>query len=98
MTEEVLTFDGDTFDPERDGVRLTKQHRDVWRYMQDERWHTLSAVSHGTGHPEASVSARLRDLRKRRFGGHTVERRYVTHGIWAYRLVSNPDVSVSCDR
>ena len=38
-----------------------------------------------TGDPEASVSARLRDLRKKRFGSHIITRRYVSDGLWQYR-------------
>ena len=34
-----------------------------------------------------SVSADLRNLRKERFGGRTVDRRYVKNGIYEYYLV-----------
>jgi hypothetical protein len=37
--------------------------------------------------PESSVSARLRDLRKPRFGGYQVERKYVFKGCFAYQLI-----------
>ena len=84
-----MLFDGETFAPERDGVRLTRQSKDVWRPMQDGAWRTLGEISAGTGHPEASVSARLRDFRKRRFGSHTVERKYLGSGLYAYRLVAD---------
>jgi hypothetical protein len=83
-------FGGSTFNPSRDAVRLTKQWGDVWRYMRPGNWRTLDQISRATGHPEASVSARLRDFRKKRFGGHTVERRYVFNGLWEYRLILNP--------
>lgn len=77
---------GVTFDPDRDGARLNRQMRDVFRVVADEAWHTLPGLSRATGHPEASISARLRDLRKPRFGGHVVERTYLGEGLWAYRL------------
>lgn len=35
---------------------------------------------------EASISARLRDLRKPNFGGYTVERRRVEGGFYEYRV------------
>ena len=89
-----LNFDGDTFDPERDAVRLTRQFWDVWAVMRDGQWRTLSRISALTAHPEASVSARLRDYRKKRFGSHTVERQYITDGLWEYRIVPNPHVTV----
>lgn len=86
---------GSTFSHPLDYVRLNKQADDVWRIMRDGRWHTLSGLSRLTGHPEASVSARLRDFRKERFGSHVVERERLTAGLWRYRLVPNPDVTVA---
>ena len=35
---------------------------------------------------QAGVSARLRDLRKAKFGSQTIEKRYVANGLWVYRL------------
>jgi len=37
--------------------------------------------------PEASVSARLLDLRKPTIGGHVIVRLYVRRGLHEYRLV-----------
>lgn len=39
--------------------------------------------------PEASVSARLMDFRKARFGSHYVDQEYVLMGLWKYRLTVN---------
>lgn len=75
--------DGETFDAARDGKRLNAQASDVFRLMQDGKWRTLSEIADATGHPEASVSARLRDLRK---VGYTVDREYVSRGLWRYRV------------
>jgi len=80
-------FDGVTFDPERDEERLNRQMRAVARFMSDGRVHTLFEIEEATGFPQASVSARLRDLRKPRFGKRTVERHYLGQGLWGYRLV-----------
>lgn len=79
--------DGETFDKDRDLERLNKQARAVYDYMQHGEWRTLADISHNTGHPEASVSARLRDLKKPALGGLNVERRYIANGLWQYRLV-----------
>lgn len=82
-------FDGITYSPEHDGRRLTKQLQAVQKLMSDGRWRTLPAISRIVGAPEASVSARLRDLRKPKFGGFTVERRSQgdrTRGLFEYRL------------
>lgn len=83
-------FDGKTYVPELDHDRLGKQLRAVFEFMLDGRWHTLREVSQGTGHPEASVSARFRDFRKPRFGRFTLETDRVgpgKSGLHKYRLV-----------
>lgn len=85
----MAAFGGATFDAERDENRLTRQKRDVWLFMKDGEWHTLPEISEATGHPEASISARLRDFRKPKFGSHTVQREYVERGLWQYRLIPN---------
>lgn len=51
-------------------------------------WTTLAALSASTGFPEASVSARLRDLRKPKFGGHSIEKRRVGRNQFEYRMAS----------
>lgn len=80
-------FDGATFDPSRDGARLAEQAQAVFAIMKDGQFRTLSHISRMTGAPEASVSARLRDLRKPRFGGHTVNRQYLRRGLYQYQLL-----------
>lgn len=84
---QVSWFDGATFDKDRDGVRLTGQLARVRYAMGDGRWHTLAQLARDTGGSEASVSARLRDLRKPRFGAFDIERRHVEGGLWEYRMV-----------
>ena len=94
MVEQTLIdFDGKTYDPKLDKVRLNKQLTRVFQFMKDEQWLTLRELAYATFYPEASISARLRDLRKDRFGAHTVERRRRTDGggTWEYRLVVNQD-------
>ena len=85
---QLMTFDGGTFSENLDGDRLRVQLHAVWVFMFDERWHTLHEVSVAIGAPEASVSARLRDFRKPKFGGHIVERQRVPNGngLHIYRL------------
>jgi hypothetical protein len=85
MTQPTF-FDGRTFVQSRDGDRLGKQMAAVMREMGDREWHTLEGLSRATGASEASVSARLRDARKSRFGGHVIEREYVRRGLWQYRM------------
>ena len=64
-------------------VQLNK----VREVMSDGLWHPLSVISARTGYSESSVSARLRDLRKPQYGGHTVERRSAGKGLFEYRMV-----------
>ncbi len=56
-------------------------------------WRTLAEIRQATGFPEASVSAQLRHLRKRRFGAYIVEKRRQEPdgGTWEYRVrISEP--------
>jgi hypothetical protein len=78
--------DGVTFSPAHDTARLNDQLKRVMRLMLGGGWHTLREISDATGDPESSVSARLRDLRKQRFGGWTVERRRRTQGTHEYQV------------
>ena len=76
-------FGGSTFDPARDGERLERQADRVRELMVDGQWRTLAEISAATGAPEASVSARLRDLRR---DGYVVERAFVERGLHRYRV------------
>lgn len=78
-------FDGATYDALQDHSRLHTQLRDVRDFMLDGEWRSLHIISSATGYPEASVSARLRDLRKIRFGGYTVLRRRVKDGMGTFQ-------------
>jgi hypothetical protein len=89
-------FDGETFDPRLDGLRLTNELGAVKLVMSDARWRTYDEIQEvivlGSGKyfPLQSISARLRDLRKAKFGRHTVERRRRGNpkaGLWEYRLI-----------
>lgn len=78
-----------------DEIRLTGQYLRVYSFVLDSKWHTLREISDACEGSEASVSARLRDLRKRRFGSHeVVKRRTLKPGVWEYRLIP-PSVSNS---
>ena len=77
-------------------TKPNSRFQSVWRVMADGNWHTLKEISEKSGYSEASVSAQLRDYRKTRYGGHTVDMRSAkvqTHEreIFAkeYKLVPN---------
>ena len=62
----------------------------VWDCMKDGQWRTLDQISSEIGFaPSQSISARLRDFRKKEFGGHTVLRRNVGHNVNQYALLIN---------
>lgn len=79
-------FDGSTYDEGRDEARLVLQVARVKAALEKADWITLRQLSEQTGAPEASVSARLRDLRKIRWGSHRIDRHYVSKGVFQYRL------------
>lgn len=82
-------FDGSEYQPPRDDTRLTGQLLRIWESMKAGYWRTLEEIAQQTGDPAPSISAQLRHLRKPRFGSHTVERRYLGEGLYAYRVIPN---------
>lgn len=84
-------FGGETAAPE-DTPRLSGQLEVVLEAIQGEKWWTLDELQAyvetrlSRRVTQTSVSARLRDLRKKKFGGHTVERRNEGGGLFRYRL------------
>lgn len=89
----VAEFQGATFEPQHDGLRLKGQLDRVRMVMLHssltEEWLTLAEIAKFAGGSEAGCSARLRDLRKARFGGYIVERRrrgQPARGLFEYRV------------
>lgn len=66
--------------------RLSIQRERIKDLMLDGNWRTLNQISDETGDPSPSVSAQLRHLRKPRFGGFRVDRRYLERGLYQYRV------------
>jgi hypothetical protein len=91
MNQSEFRFNGADYIPSRDDARLSGQILRVWDCMKDESWRTLREIATITGDPEASISAQLRHLRKERFGGHEVEREYVSNGLYKYRLLKSKE-------
>ncbi len=63
-----VAFDGATYEPQHDQARLHGLLQRVQAFMADGQWHSLQDIQQACGGTEASCSARLRDLRKPRFG------------------------------
>jgi hypothetical protein len=97
MTRHALVvgadFDGQTYERSRDHKRLTRQIEKVFAAMIDGEWHTLPELNTVTGAPVQSISARLRDLRKHKFGEFVIEKRTrgePKDGLWEYHLSPEP--------
>jgi len=86
-------FDGKTYDAARDQKRLSTNLHRVKLELLDGKWHTIPQLARVTNGSEAGVSARLRDLRKDKFGGYVIDRAYVSQGLWEYRLAGKKDKS-----
>jgi hypothetical protein len=87
LPEAVMTQpDGKTYDADRDFDRLGGQLGRVFTLMKDGRWRTLEQIQSAAGGSIAAISARLRDLRKPKYGSREVERRYLHNGLFEYRL------------
>jgi len=89
LGRQLYNFDGVTYDPRLDQVRLSTQLVGVRNIMLDGRWHTITELMNLVGGTATGISARIRDLRKARFGRHLVEGRRVAgrNGLWEYRIV-----------
>jgi hypothetical protein len=85
-----IQFDGATV-LQIDTPRLAGQLARVFALMLDGKFRTLSQIAGVAGCLETSASARLRDLRKARFGSHTVVSRQVPGSplLYEYRLIIN---------
>ena len=83
-------FNGPDYRPKSDFSRLSKQHQRIKALMKDGKWRTLNEISEVTNDPEASISAQLRHLRKKRFGSYVLEKRNrgsKERGLFEYRLL-----------
>ena len=83
-------FDGSDYDSKLDRVRLTGQIERIFDCMADGKFRTLGEIEAITKDGQSSISAQLRNLRKERFGLHTVlKRRRYEAGLFEYKLEVN---------
>ena len=85
-----VDFDGATYERKHDLVRLTGQIKRVYNLMRDGHWRTVEEIADATEDPQTSISAQLRNLRKKKFGQHIVSRRHRggrKSGIYEYQVV-----------
>lgn len=76
--------DGPDLEPS-DHVRLSATLKKVVDLMSDGRLRTLREIATVVGCSEAGASARLRDLRKKKFGSYQVDR-FRNGNCWFYRV------------
>jgi hypothetical protein len=81
-------FGGESFDARLDGPRLKGQLERTLEVMKDGRWHTLPEIADAVGCTTQSASARLRDLRKPRYGSHRIDRNRIGIAVFVYRLTT----------
>lgn len=80
-------FDGVTYQ-DKDYTRLSGQLLRVFEVMKDGRWYGASQLCELANVSPLSITARIRDLRKDRFGKHAIEtKRANDTGLFLYRLV-----------
>ena len=85
-------FSGPFIDPKKDDRRLTGQLKAVWDILQDRKPHTLPELQECLGLTmTTSISARIRDLRKKEFGSHDVLTERVSKGLYRYTLLDPPE-------
>ena len=82
----TAAFGGITYAPALDHARLTGQLLRVFELMKDGQWRTLAEIAAAVDASEAAVSARLRDLRKEKYGAREISRERIEGGLWKYRM------------
>jgi hypothetical protein len=86
-----MSFGGATLE-KSDFPRLSGQLKNVYDIMADGQYRTLDQIvteikgQYGKVVTPQSVSARLRDLRKEKFGGYKVLRESVGAGLFKYAV------------
>lgn len=92
---QTQQFGGETYNEQRDGERLTSQLDAVRHILSDGQVWTLYAIATqaelilGRRVSTPGVSARIRDLRKEKFGGLNIEKLSPTTtapGVWRYQM------------
>jgi hypothetical protein len=90
----MSSFGGSATLEKSDTKRLQGQLGQVYEIMADGQYRTLDFIAnqirtrYGKEVTTQSVSARLRDLRKEKFGGFKVNRRSLGDGLFSYQVLS----------
>ena len=86
------SFDGTTYEPKQDDHRLIPLIKELFIVMSDSKFRTLPELEKILKHRYmiTSISSKLRDLRKEKFGGHIVNRQNRgdrKNGFYEYQLI-----------
>jgi len=73
------------------GPKARTRKEVIFEIMSDGKWRTLKAIRKQTIYLDSSISSQLRDFRKDKFGGHTLEKRHLGDMLWEYKLIINED-------
>ena len=69
----------------------------VWNYLRNHTWVRVPEMAEALGISQTGAASRIRDLRKAKYGGHIVLRRFLGHGIYEFSLGSGAVVPESKD-
>jgi len=89
----LFTFEGVETRTTEACQRLSTQYLDIFNLMRDGQFRTLKEIETALNgrYPQASISAQLRHMRKRRFGSHQIARKSLGGGLHSYQLTVNVD-------
>jgi len=74
--------------PEAPSIGRSETYRkEIMKLMSDGKWRTKYAIHQVVGGDISSVTSRLRDFRIEKFGGHTVNIRPKSKGVFEYQLI-----------
>jgi biotin operon repressor len=82
--DTVPRHDGPDLAP-ADQIRLANHLQKLVTLMSDGRFRSLQTIADALGCSESAAGARVRDLKKRKFGSFTVEKRRQSTG-YVYRV------------
>lgn len=90
LKSNAAPFEGATYVASLDRERLGEQLLRVIDAMADGKWRSLREIAQITDDPEASISARLRDIRKLYGTNAMASRRRPSvdarKGVWEYQV------------
>jgi len=89
---KLTEFDGSDYVSLLDKKRLVTQLMEIFNLIKNGKWYTLFEIEQITKYPQSSISAQLRNLRKRKFGSFIIEKKRrgeKSNGLFEYRLINN---------